>query len=318
MNSSFVCVVRNSITQLHVWLFVAAFLNASAILADDCPCPYPRPVAPPIITDESWDEAKKVKVSIPSRSAVLSREFAINKALMLPTPTVQELQGAPYISAIRQKLVALPQSPTEAQALSIFPALEEEAIHVVFQPWFILPSVHPAWMFKEGNQMVVLAATIIHASLDDIRRAERDYPAYALALKSEYVEMLPVEGSYKQGTHDGCGFTEIDYFGRTRSRLGCIGTKDIILRVRESCVEGRLVVNYYSDPDNSDFYWCAGRDTYYPLVTRSGAESYLVVTEFGFDVKLCPDGFDDIAGQERKNLRYMKESAEKRAEQRRR
>ena len=57
----------------------------------------------------------------------------------------------------------------------------------------------------------------------------------------------------------------------------------------------------------------AGRDTYYPICDAEGnVIGYLIVTAFGFDIDNCWDMASHVRDEIRDNLRYVKETAEKR------
>ncbi len=164
------------------------------------------------------------------------------------------------------------------------------------------------WSKPHGRPELFIGAVIINAPLQRILGAERDFLAYQKWFQDDYDVVYPLEDSYKYGvTVHGFPFVEIDHFYHTPGRFGCLGSS-MVLHLREYCsAEGRFVADYYTT--SPSYYWAAGRDIYYPIRDRDRV-AYLIVTQFGFDMKNCWDSGRFVKEQIIASLEYMKVKAE--------
>ena len=256
-----------------------------------CACQRQQFPTPPVHTKATKDGS-----DAPTPMADSTTPMGVIRNLDLDTSLTLPPTSAPLIS----KLKDLPKTCIPlSQVYELFPGLKNTSV------WTGGDSLSLGREFEYNTPC--LGATIIQATLADIRAVERDYVTYLAKFASEFTAVYPVAGSYRSGFDaQGCPFTEIDVYYHSTSRWL---PKPFVQPLREHCVDGRIVVDYYVI-GTSDYYYFAGRDTYYSICGEGTDALYgwLVVTEFGFDIKSCPDS-GQICGEILKNLGYMRDTA---------
>lgn len=242
----------------------------------------------------------------------------IDQRLVLPTPTDSEIRNGldqRFADVLRGSLFQGQDAAAQGQIYEQFHELAQTDVWVWRTPWTIDQQAHGGkWAGNIGRRNVLFGAAIIYASLDCIKSTERDYAGYQRRFRSSYTAVYPKKLSYFTGATNNCPFVGLDVFYRIPGRIGCLGGADFVFEIREHCVRGSLIVDYYSD--SKDLYWLAGRDTYYPI--RSDRDpnciiGYLIVTAFGFDIKDCWDSDPDVRTNIHRNLIvWMKRESERR------
>lgn len=268
--------------------------------------------APSVRVNEKRGSNPRAPKGMSDRADPGTRQPAFDHGRTLPKPTKAEIEGKKVDKLLGRIEGLTADCLTLEDVYAALPELKRAGVFVWDDPWTIgRDQGHSKfWSQDLGRTEVYIGAAVILADLQRIKRAERDYIAYYNQFASTYEAVYPVDGTYHHGFDAAGPFTRVDVYYHSRKRFGCTDAKTIV-PILEHCVNGRLVTDSYAT--GSDYKWMAGRDTYYPICNAEGKViGYLIVTAFGFDIDDCWDGSGDVRDAIRDNLRYMKDTAEKR------
>ena len=281
-----------------------------------CKCAGNNLPKPPVRTTSGRDEGGPKPIKDNTAATTVSRPPQLDPALSLPRTTKAAKKSAGKLGDVLSRLEELPSGCVTLQEVkNAVPALKTKDLWISGGELNLRPDASPRssnWSTLARPYMYV-GVVIIPTPLQDIRAGERDYTEFVKVFRQDYVAVYPVLGSYVYGFDPhGYPFVEIDVYYHNKKSWGCepVQTSHLL----EHCVDGRIVVDYYNN--SPDYIWFSGRDTYYPICKESngGLDGYLIVTEFGFDIRDCPEKGGTVRNGIRDHIQYMLDTA--RAKQR--
>lgn len=226
------------------------------------------------------------------------------RKLRLPMPTTEELAEAdPEVRRLLEIVLAMPSTIEKSALLRLLPEIDGEAVWVSKGSWSILKDKghEPFWNGERGRREVFVGMTLVPATLARIRRKERDGIAYFRAFKDDYTTIYPVANSYVVGRYEGSWASMIEVFSRSEAFLY---SWTLHMQILEHEENGVSIVERVDI--GNDTHWASGRDRYYEVKDGGRPFGYLLVSEFGLDIKSVPDDRGDIRDAIRANLEYLR------------
>ncbi len=166
------------------------------------------------------------------------------------------------------------------------------------------------WNSQRGADSIHQVAALVFADLEAIESALGDYPAMLVDPGTSYDWIEPDANSFVVGDEPDRGpFCALRI--RFRSELPFpFSHYDCDLGILDLLDAKKRLTTFVFTPSD-DFYWFAGEDFHYPVVSSDGAwQATLVIRICGFDLKGVPDGDSDRVGGTRTVLGNLKRRAE--------